>query len=272
VVVDQAPVTSGEAAERTFREQGPKLWRSLLAFTGDPDLASDAMAEAYAQLLGRGEAVGAHDRWVWRAAFRIAAGELKDRRRRVSRLQPAKSYEMPEPALDLIRALDRLSPNQRAVAVWVHGNREDSTDAVRPDVLFQIDPATNRYVGSMELPSQEFTLAVDGGSLWQRTPSGVVLIDPDGPLVWVQLEGMEEHCCSHIASDGRGGVWAVASGGPGRMQVVHVTPDGQVDGRAEVVVPVPVLDSVAVALDPERQTLWLAQYEDTVTPLRLART
>jgi RNA polymerase sigma factor (sigma-70 family) len=117
VVVDQAPVTSGEAAERTFREQGPKLWRSLLAFTGDPDLASDAMAEAYAQLLGRGEAVGAHDRWVWRAAFRIAAGELKDRRRRVSRLQPAKSYEMPEPALDLIRALDRLSPNQRAVAV-----------------------------------------------------------------------------------------------------------------------------------------------------------
>jgi hypothetical protein len=157
-------------------------------------------------------------------------------------------------------------------SIWVHGNREDSTDAVRPDVLFQIDPATNRYVGSVELPSQEFTLAVDGGSLWQRTPSGVVRIDPDGPLVWVQLEGMEEHCCSHIASDGRGGVWAVASGGPGRMQVVHVTPDGQVDGRAEVVVPVPVLDSVAVALDPERQTLWLAQYEDTVTPLRLART
>jgi RNA polymerase sigma factor (sigma-70 family) len=117
VMVDHAPVTAGEAAERTFREQGPRLWRSLLAFTGDPDLASDAMAEAYAQLLRRGEAVDAHDRWVWRAAFRIAAGELKDRRRRVSRPQASESYEMPEPAFDLIRALERLSPNQRAVAV-----------------------------------------------------------------------------------------------------------------------------------------------------------
>lgn len=116
-MVDQAPVTAGEAAERTFREQGPRLWRSLLAFTGDPDVASDAMAEAYAQLLRRGEAVGEHDRWVWRAAFRIAAGELKERRRKIVGIRAAENYEMPEPALDLIRVLGRLSPRQRAVAV-----------------------------------------------------------------------------------------------------------------------------------------------------------
>jgi RNA polymerase sigma factor (sigma-70 family) len=117
VELERVTMTAGEAADRAFREHGPTLWRSLLAFTGDPDVASDAMAEAYAQLLARGTAVEAHDRWVWRAAFRIAAGELKARRHRVAGIAPLESYEMPEPALDLIRAVRALSPNQRAVAV-----------------------------------------------------------------------------------------------------------------------------------------------------------
>jgi DNA-directed RNA polymerase specialized sigma24 family protein len=117
VVLERVAVTGQGAADRAFRQHGPKLWRSLLAFTGDPDLASDSMAEAYAQLLARGTAVEAHERWVWRAAFRIAAGELKDRRRRSAEVAAVESYEMPEPALDLIDALRHLSPNQRAVAV-----------------------------------------------------------------------------------------------------------------------------------------------------------
>jgi len=117
VVLERVTVTAQEAADRAFREHGPKLWRSLLAFTGDPDVASDAMAEAYAQLLGRGSVVEDQARWVWRAAFRIAAGELKRRRLRATSSALTESYEMPEPALDLIRALERLSPNQRAVAV-----------------------------------------------------------------------------------------------------------------------------------------------------------
>ena len=103
-----------DAVERVWREQGAKLWRSLVAFTTDPDVATDAMAEAFAQALGRGAAVRDHDRWIWRASFRIAAGELKARSRRSAAL-PERSYEMPEPAADLIRALTILSPNQRAV-------------------------------------------------------------------------------------------------------------------------------------------------------------
>jgi RNA polymerase sigma factor (sigma-70 family) len=71
------------------------------------------MAEAFAQALGRGAAVRDHDRWIWRASFRIAAGELQARRRRSDAL-PERSYEMSEPAADLIRALAILSPNQRA--------------------------------------------------------------------------------------------------------------------------------------------------------------
>jgi RNA polymerase sigma factor (sigma-70 family) len=53
---------------------------------------------------------------VWRAAFRIAAGELKDRRRFRGTASDA-AYEMEEPPWRLIAGLARLSPNQRAALV-----------------------------------------------------------------------------------------------------------------------------------------------------------
>ena len=81
VKVDAASDASPQdAVERVWREHGPKLWRSLTAFTGDADLASDAMAEAFAQALGRGNDIHQADRWIWRSAFLIAKGELKRRR------------------------------------------------------------------------------------------------------------------------------------------------------------------------------------------------
>ena len=88
-----------------------------MAFGGDQELASDAMAEAFAQALGRGDAVDAPDSWIWRAAFRIAAGELKERRRVAASDLLLTSVGMPEPVEDLVRALRTLSPNQRAAAV-----------------------------------------------------------------------------------------------------------------------------------------------------------
>jgi hypothetical protein len=155
-------------------------------------------------------------------------------------------------------------------SIWVHGNREDSPDAVRPDALFRIDPMTNRYVGVSELPTEEFTLAMDGTAIWQRARNGVVRINPAGALTQVALDGMEEFCCSHIASDGSGGVWVIARDDePGRAQVIHVAADGTIVGRAEATVPDAVLDSVTIAFDQEHRTIWLAQYEDTVTPLRI---
>jgi predicted RNA polymerase sigma factor len=49
-VVQDAQVSFGpdDAVERVWREQGARLWRSLVAFTGDGEVASDAMAEAFA--------------------------------------------------------------------------------------------------------------------------------------------------------------------------------------------------------------------------------
>ena len=118
VRVHDVPVAGPrDAVERVWRDDGPRLWRSLVAFGGDQELASDAMAEAFAQALGRGAAVETPDRWIWRAAFRIAAGELKERRRVAASDGHHPSVGMPEPVADLVRALRTLSPNQRAAAV-----------------------------------------------------------------------------------------------------------------------------------------------------------
>src|SRR5437879_3665303 len=73
---------SNDRAERAYRTEGARLWRAVYAFTADRELTDDAVAEAFTQLLRRGDAVQDPEHWVWRAAFRIAAGELKRGRRR----------------------------------------------------------------------------------------------------------------------------------------------------------------------------------------------
>jgi RNA polymerase sigma factor (sigma-70 family) len=107
----------GRAAgiESLYREQRDRLWRAVWAFSGDPDLAADAVAEAFAQVLRRGDQVRDPLAWVWRTAFRIAAGDLKARQNVAPFLEEV--YEVPEPAVDLVRALRRLSPKQRAAIV-----------------------------------------------------------------------------------------------------------------------------------------------------------
>jgi DNA-directed RNA polymerase specialized sigma24 family protein len=117
-VVQDAPVSTEptDAVERLFRKDGVRLWRSLAAFTGDREIASDAVAEAFAQLLGRGDQVREPDKWVWRAAFKIARGELKEQGRR-GELEMEPKYEMSDSPGELLRALGELSPNQRAATI-----------------------------------------------------------------------------------------------------------------------------------------------------------
>ncbi|MDP9341478.1 MAG: sigma-70 family RNA polymerase sigma factor [Actinomycetota bacterium] len=101
--------------ERLYREEGARLWWALLAYSGDREVASDAVAEAFVQALGRGSAIRSPSAWVWKAAFRIAAGELK-RRRGTGGPPGEEHYEMPEPS-DVLTALARISERQRAAIV-----------------------------------------------------------------------------------------------------------------------------------------------------------
>jgi DNA-directed RNA polymerase specialized sigma24 family protein len=112
-----SPVTAQrEAIEHAYRDTGERLWRALLGYTGDPELARDASAEAFAQALARNGDLRSPADWVWVSAFRIARGMMRDR----ARPQPASgglAYNLPEPVVDVVRALAHISERQRLVVV-----------------------------------------------------------------------------------------------------------------------------------------------------------
>jgi DNA-directed RNA polymerase specialized sigma24 family protein len=108
--------SDGAALEGVYRDQAPNLWRALLAYSGDRDVASDAVNEAFAQALRRGEGIQDPVRWVWKVAFRLAAADLKERRRDRETVDEVAS-EIPQEALEMLLLLRRLPPKQRAAIV-----------------------------------------------------------------------------------------------------------------------------------------------------------
>jgi RNA polymerase sigma-70 factor (ECF subfamily) len=114
------PVTDESmlAMELLYREEGARLERALILFAGDREVARDAVAEAFAQAIASKGHLHTPQAWVWRAAFRIAAGELKNRHR--ARAFPEAVTELPEPLVDLVRALEKLSPKQRTCLILHH--------------------------------------------------------------------------------------------------------------------------------------------------------
>lgn len=102
--------------EDVYRVHYPRLWRSLLAYTADSSIAEDAIAEAFAQALRRGPAIRDPERWVWRTAYRIAAGSLKDRRRH-REPGPEPSYEVDDEPAWLLDAIARLPAGQRGAII-----------------------------------------------------------------------------------------------------------------------------------------------------------
>jgi RNA polymerase sigma-70 factor (ECF subfamily) len=105
-------------AEDLYDEHAKRLWRALFAFTGDAEIASDALSEAFAQYLHRegGQQLRSPGGWLWTAAFKIAAGALKERGR-IVQLEEGPSYEMPEQLWELTAALARVPPRQRAALI-----------------------------------------------------------------------------------------------------------------------------------------------------------
>ena len=103
--------------EALYRADADRLWRAVYAFAGDAETASDAVAEAYAQLLRRGAAVRDPAAWVWRTAFRIASGAIKaGRATRAVPTQPTDASDRYADT-DLLEALRRLPEGQRVAVV-----------------------------------------------------------------------------------------------------------------------------------------------------------
>jgi RNA polymerase sigma-70 factor (ECF subfamily) len=120
-----------EAVREVYDGVSAPLWRSLVASFGSTDVADDAVAEGFAQLLRRGRVVREPAAWVWRASFRLASGEAQRRRRAAQRSVDSAGFDdataelagsldrLPDDAIDLVNALRTLSDQQRRCVALV---------------------------------------------------------------------------------------------------------------------------------------------------------
>lgn len=111
------PVGWQDTVEILYREDADRLWRAVAAWAGDAETASEAVAEAYAQVLARGPVVRDPAAWVWRTAFRVAAGALKERRMAPDATVPAGIHLDRHTDPDLLAALAKLPESQRAAVI-----------------------------------------------------------------------------------------------------------------------------------------------------------
>lgn len=111
-----ATARTADTFDALYRQEADRLWRALFAFTADTEIASDAMAEAFAQAMRRGDAIRDPRGWVWKSGFRIAAGELKRRSRSVREI-PERSYLDAEVDTELLGALAQLPLGQRTAVI-----------------------------------------------------------------------------------------------------------------------------------------------------------
>jgi RNA polymerase sigma-70 factor (ECF subfamily) len=103
-----------DRVEAVYRAIHPRLWRTLLAYTGDAELASDGEAEAFAQALRRGDAIDDVEAWVWRSAFRIASGLLASRSKSIDLRAVDGWMTSTGSVAEFLCLLADLSPQQRA--------------------------------------------------------------------------------------------------------------------------------------------------------------
>jgi RNA polymerase sigma-70 factor (ECF subfamily) len=143
------------AVELLYRQEGDRLWRALRLTTGNSDTASDALAEAFAQLIARGSAVRNPVAWVWRSSFRIAAGEMQ-RSRRDDPLPEDLPTDAPDPLVDLERGLRTLTPHQRAAVIladyagWSHAEIARTLRSTPAAVAVHVHRARRRLRTLME--------------------------------------------------------------------------------------------------------------------------
>ena len=129
--VDDVKVTHVSDIEGVYRDSGDRLWWALLAYTGDPEVAKDAAAEAYARAVAAADSIRDPAAWIWRVAFRVASAEIRQRRH-VQLVQEA-TYEIDDRALEVLLALSKLSPRQRAAFVLFY--LDDRTTEEIADLL-----------------------------------------------------------------------------------------------------------------------------------------
>jgi RNA polymerase sigma-70 factor (ECF subfamily) len=101
-----------------FRTAAPRLWSAIYAYSGGSRMiADDVVAEAFARAIEHDRAIREPDAWLYRTAFRLAASELRRRKRHLPLAEDAMSVD--HRLFEVLQAMRELSPGQRA-AVFLH--------------------------------------------------------------------------------------------------------------------------------------------------------
>jgi RNA polymerase sigma-70 factor (ECF subfamily) len=98
----------------------------LVGYSGDRELASDAVAEAFTRAIKHENEIRDLASWVWTVAFRFAAAEFR-RPSLPDAVVEAEALDSQVP--DLVRALRELPPKQR-LAVVLHDYADRPTREV----------------------------------------------------------------------------------------------------------------------------------------------
>ena len=112
--------------DATYRTEADRLWRALVGYSGDRELANDAVAEAFTRAIRHEPEIRDLVSWVWTVAFRLAAAEL---RRPPPPELVAEDQVLDAELPDLVRALRKLPPKQR-LAVVLHDYADRPTREV----------------------------------------------------------------------------------------------------------------------------------------------
>lgn len=161
------------------------MWQTLIAHTGDGELAADAVAEAFAQGMRRGAAVREPAAWVWRSAFRIADGMLADKRRDQRReaagddlASIAATDTLPADVVALLDALSRLSDDDRRLVVL---SLVGGLDATEIGALVGARAGTVRVRLHRARTRLRSSLATDGATCPSPTSAGSLSAPPPYP-------------------------------------------------------------------------------------------
>lgn len=109
-------MTEQHDCDALWREIAPTMWRAVRAYAGGRrDVADDAVAEAFARVIGNDAGIREPVGYLYRVAFRVAASELK--RSDATRPLDTDSLEPTrDPAASVVwSSLTALTPDQRAV-------------------------------------------------------------------------------------------------------------------------------------------------------------
>lgn len=149
-VGDQSATETSASFEEFFNAERPRLFATLALIVGDRGIAEDLMQEAFVRVWERWDRVQAHadpTGYLYRTALNL----VRQRRRRALRAprmdapEIADAFAGVEERRDLVDALWRLTPRQRAALVFTELLDMDASEAAR---ILHVRAATVRSLAS----------------------------------------------------------------------------------------------------------------------------